>query len=266
MSLGECGLKERFIYGTLATAVFITLLLFGSYIFAGGILIMAIIGYVEFVRIYGLKLTFVAPWLGVLGLISIVVPWNDYDLHFLNFETTLWLLLLLLMGLTVLTKNRIKLAELAPLFLGVVYIGFGFHYMIEVRALGLFWALLVFTTIWGSDIGAYLFGGWFGKRKLWPKISPNKTWEGAIGGVATSLVIAFVFVLIDSEQLSWSMAIQIGIVASVLGQIGDLIQSAYKRSAGVKDAGNLIPGHGGILDRCDSWIIVFPFIYYFILT
>src|SRR5690606_2557638 len=118
--------------------------------------------------------------------------------------------------------------------------------------------LLAFCAIWASDIGAYFAGRTFGKRKLWPLISPNKTIEGAVGGILSSIIIGALFSVIFVNIISPLIGILIGLVAAVAGQMGDLIQSADKRIRNIKDIGKLLPGHGGILDRCDSWIIVFP--------
>lgn len=100
-----------------------------------------------------------------------------------------------------------------------------------------------------------------GKNKLWPAISPNKTVEGAVGGVLISMLIAIIFSIFAPEHLAIGRALLIGLSCAVMGQLGDLVQSAYKRAYGIKDSGTLLPGHGGILDRCDSWIIVFPFVH-----
>ncbi|MOA34727.1 Phosphatidate cytidylyltransferase [compost metagenome] len=133
--------------------------------------------------------------------------------------------------------------------------------MIDVRQMeqhGLFWTFLSFCCIWASDIGAYFVGRAIGKNKLWPSISPNKTVEGALGGVFMSLVVSVLFALFAPELVSVPKALLIGLLAAVAGQFGDLIQSAYKRVRDIKDTGKLLPGHGGVLDRCDSWLIVFP--------
>ncbi|MXO80058.1 phosphatidate cytidylyltransferase, partial [Paenibacillus sp. OT2-17] len=121
------------------------------------------------------------------------------------------------------------------------------------------------ACIWASDAGAYFVGKMAGKTKLWPAISPNKTVEGSIGGIVLALVIALVFAGLSGGLLPWGKAIGIGLSCAVVGQLGDLVQSAYKRVYGIKDSGNLLPGHGGILDRCDSWIVVFPFVHMLLL-
>uniref|UniRef100_UPI00047188FB phosphatidate cytidylyltransferase n=1 Tax=Paenibacillus zanthoxyli TaxID=369399 RepID=UPI00047188FB len=130
---------------------------------------------------------------------------------------------------------------------------------------GLFWTLLLLCCIWSSDAGAYFVGRALGRTKLWPAISPNKTVEGAVGGIVIAMVIALIFALISPDLLSFGRALVIGLASAVVGQLGDLVQSAYKRAYGIKDSGTLLPGHGGILDRCDSWIIVFPFVHIMML-
>jgi phosphatidate cytidylyltransferase len=128
--------------------------------------------------------------------------------------------------------------------------------------------LLPLLTTWASDIGAYAFGRVFGRNKLIPSISPGKTVEGAIGGLVASMVLswAFVqFVLRPTAHLGFKWypvgALVFGAIVSVAAQLGDLAESLLKREAGVKDSSNLLPGHGGILDRCDSLFFVLPVCY-----
>lgn len=139
------------------------------------------------------------------------------------------------------------------------------HCGIEAFAKRSFWTFLLLGSIWSSDAGAYFVGKLIGKNKLWPSISPNKTVEGALGGIAIAIVTSLVFAWASDGLLTWERAIFIGLAAAVVGQMGDLIQSAYKRIYNIKDSGNLLPGHGGILDRCDSWIVVFPFVHILML-
>jgi phosphatidate cytidylyltransferase len=121
-----------------------------------------------------------------------------------------------------------------------------------------------FILIWANDTGAYLAGVSFGRHKLFERISPKKTWEGFLGGVIIAVIIA----LLLSDWLGVVGRIQwvvISIIISITGTYGDLIESMLKRSTGVKDSGNIMPGHGGFLDRFDSAIISFPLVYLFIL-
>ncbi|WP_027382764.1 phosphatidate cytidylyltransferase [Epilithonimonas caeni] len=123
---------------------------------------------------------------------------------------------------------------------------------------------MLFVLIWSSDTFAYLTGKFFGKHKMAPKISPKKTWEGFAGGVLLTLILGF-FVEKYFPELRGNWMI-VGLLISIFAPLGDLVESQLKRSFAVKDSGNIIPGHGGVLDRLDSFIICAPVIYlYFIL-
>lgn len=122
----------------------------------------------------------------------------------------------------------------------------------------------LFILIWSSDTFAYIAGRFFGKHKMAPKISPKKTWEGFAGGVLLTLVLSF-FIQSYSEEMRGNWTV-VGVLVAVFAPLGDLVESQLKRSFGVKDSGNIIPGHGGILDRLDSFIICVPVVYlYFVL-
>tara|TARA_B100001540_G_C15777991_1_gene629592 strand:+ start:191 stop:1009 length:819 start_codon:yes stop_codon:yes gene_type:complete len=121
-----------------------------------------------------------------------------------------------------------------------------------------------YFVLWSNDTGAYLSGKAFGKHKLFERISPNKTWQGSIGGgllaIGISVLISFIFTTLPIWQ--W---IIIGIIISIFGSMGDLAESLFKRSMGVKDSGKIMPGHGGILDRFDGLLIASPFVFAFLL-
>ncbi|HVJ64799.1 MAG TPA: phosphatidate cytidylyltransferase [Bdellovibrionota bacterium] len=151
---------------------------------------------------------------------------------------------------------------------GIYYIAmvFGFVPLIAIKSDGhliLFFALLVVTCV---DTGSYMGGRMFGKRKLWPSISPGKTIEGFLGGLIAAIAAGVLFPLIAAKFFSSPIEMEkflLGaIVATPLAVAGDNIESLIKRGAGVKDSGGLIPGHGGILDRADSLLFVIPFFYY----
>lgn len=157
----------------------------------------------------------------------------------------------------------------APLF-GVGYLGFPLAFMTICPIERL--PLLVFALLWINDSGAYIVGSLTGKHKLCPSISPNKTWEGFIGGCILTLAGAFVFdrccsAFFGMEDVSLWMWLSIGASTCIFGTLGDLLESKIKRFYGVKDSGHWIPGHGGLLDRIDSFLIAFPatfFIIYFL--
>ena len=144
---------------------------------------------------------------------------------------------------------------------GIFYVGICCLSLVILRAdptEGLGLVLAFFSIIWATDIGAYLVGRTLGGPKLAPAISPNKTWSGAVGGLVSG--IAAGFVVASAMDLSYGAAtlIAMGAVISVMSQIGDLIESWWKRYFGVKDSGSIIPGHGGILDRIDGVLLASP--------
>jgi len=254
-------MKQRIVTGLLFGVFFIGLLIVGGPIYSSLVLLMAIIGLFEYSRMNKLSWSNPIHIISIVALLAFVFPYEHYGITWIADQTMIWLLMFMLFAFTVLSKNKYTIDEVAISFLGTVYLGFGFASMIEVRLLeinGLWWSILAFCVIWASDIGAYFFGRALGKHKLWPLISPNKTVEGAIGGVISSVIVAVIFAICAPELIEIWRAIVIGVVAAVTGQFGDLIQSAYKRVRGIKDMGNIMPGHGGIIDRTDSWIIVFP--------
>lgn len=251
------------ISGSFAAIAFLALLYVGDVWFTIAISILAVIGFYEFIRLFQLRMGNSASIIGLLAMLWVLFPriFNQLDI---SIAAWIWLVVFALLFTTVISKNRIHIQQAAVVFMGVFYIGIGFHAMTEVRAEGFVWALLIFICIWLTDTGAYLSGRWFGSRLLWPAISPKKTIEGAVGGAIVSIMTSVSFSqLYTSLELSLAKALLLGLLIAILAQAGDLIQSAYKRHAGVKDSGNLLPGHGGVLDRCDSWIIVFPFVLYF---
>ncbi|MHA6529222.1 phosphatidate cytidylyltransferase [Paenibacillus sp. BAC0078] len=259
-------MKQRLITGIVAGAVFLGLCLWGGWPYQMLLTAMALIGYYEFVKMMGIQPFSGTAIIGYLSVLCFMIPWELLGVsQVLSWEQGIWLLLLLFLLVTVFSKNKLDIKITALMFTGIVYIGMGFSYMAIARAAGdghgLVWTFLLLCCIWGSDAGAYFVGRSIGKNKLWPAISPNKTVEGALGGVLISIVIAIVFDLFVPDLLTLWRALLIGLSCAVLGQLGDLVQSAYKRVYGIKDSGSLLPGHGGILDRCDSWIIVFPFVH-----
>ena len=118
----------------------------------------------------------------------------------------------------------------------------------------------LFLFVWAGDSGAYLFGVRFGKHRLFERISPKKSWEGLLGGIVTALLIAWILTYVD--QYSFIVLGLLAIVVVISGTLGDLIESMFKRSIGVKDSGKFMPGHGGLLDRFDSILLASPAIYF----
>lgn len=150
---------------------------------------------------------------------------------------------------------------------GVLYISWTLGHLISLRLLANGQNLIFFVLIitWGVDTGAYYSGKLLGKHKLSPQISPGKTIEGAIGGVITCIGAAFLARWLFLTELRFNSTVLIGFILGIISQLGDLSESLLKRSAGFKDSGSIIPGHGGMLDRVDSLIFTVPAFYYFII-
>lgn len=125
--------------------------------------------------------------------------------------------------------------------------------------------LTILLLAWIGDTGAYFAGRFLGKHKLYPEVSPKKTWEGAVGGLAGSVAAVAVMKVVRLHDLSWLDVVLIAVPGGILGQLGDLVESLIKRSVGVKDSGALLPGHGGMLDRIDAVLFIAPYVYLYLL-
>jgi phosphatidate cytidylyltransferase len=149
--------------------------------------------------------------------------------------------------------------------LGILYIGWMFSYLILIREFTAHGAYLFFLiiSIWACDTSAYLTGTYFGRVKLSPYISPKKTVEGAVSGFIISIVAAYIFSMFTG--MNSIHAVILGVIIGLVGQISDLVESLIKRDVGVKDSSNIVPGHGGVLDRMDSFILTAPIMYYYLV-
>ena len=151
------------------------------------------------------------------------------------------------------------------MLLGVVYAGFLPTLLLHLRNLpeGRGWFLMLLAIVWLADTGAYFTGRAFGRHKMYPAVSPGKSWEGAVGGLAASVGGAFLAKAFFLQFLTPVEILILAIPAGALGQMGDLCESLIKRAYGVKDSGHSIPGHGGVLDRFDAIFFAAPVVYFF---
>lgn len=174
-------------------------------------------------------------------------------------QTGITLLLMLAAGTWYVLTPRASISDAAITVFGAAYTGLLFSSVVVIRAsyLGTEGALLtlgVMGSVWVNDATAYIFGSQFGKHKMAPRISPNKSWEGFAGGLLGSCLTWIALYALKVCGISLPLALIGGLVCGVSGVIGDLFESRLKRAVGVKDSGNLIPGHGGLLDRSDSML------------
>jgi phosphatidate cytidylyltransferase len=270
-------------------------ILIGSLFWGGGmpfvalVTLAAFLGLAEFYR--GCETRSIRPlaWMGfpaVALFLASAVPWVATRLG-AWLELALAALVLLGLILDLARSKRAPVADLGATLLGVFYVGWLFRYMILLRVEGAalvatmsggaapgaagpaatgsdfaggWLVLFVLFITWACDTGAYFVGRAWGRRKLAPVLSPGKTVEGALGGLAASLAMAAALGL--ALRFEIAPLLVLGTIAGTLGQVGDLCESAIKRELGLKDFGSLLPGHGGILDRCDSLLFTAPAIYY----
>lgn len=251
-----------FIMGTIVLSCIIwgglaLLLLLGFMLFAGSREYVKILNHKGFYP--SLKVIYITQ-----AILAAVVYFKRFDLVAIT-------LTICAMGsfMWVLFKGRQPyIANVATTLLGMVYCGWFPLHLIFLRDLscdkydsGLGFVVLMFISILLTDIGCYYIGSKFGKHKLAPVISPNKTIEGSIGGAFFAIIGAMVIGLYLGVQ--WYIALLAGLICTIFAQIGDLSESLIKRDAGVKDSGTSLPGHGGFLDRTDSFILTIPIMYYF---
>jgi phosphatidate cytidylyltransferase len=195
------------------------------------------------------------PFGYVAGLLVLLLPGKD--------GTFFVLIAILAMSLALRSREMAQaLPEAAAVLLGVAYVFGSLRCAVELRAISPYWTFFALSLNWVGDIAALYIGRSFGRHKLAPRVSPAKSWEGSIGSTAASVIYgAFYFPpLLPTAPLA--AALGLTVVANIAGQLGDLCESAIKRGAGVKDSGNLLPGHGGWLDRVDSSLFALPVVYF----
>lgn len=216
-------------------------------------------------------------WLSVLcglllALMLFLMPEYHYDVNQPLVEGALWasfgwwiaaLLLVLTYPASAAFWRNSKTLRLifgmltiVPFFWGMLALRV-WHYADDHYS-GALWLLYVMILVWGADSGAYMFGKMFGKHKLAPKVSPGKTWQGFFGGLVTAAAISWAYGWWAQLDVTPAVLLVCSVVAALASVLGDLTESMFKREAGIKDSGNLIPGHGGILDRIDSLTAAVP--------
>lgn len=254
-------MKTRTITGIVALVLLLPFVWYGSWPLVLGACIMGVIGVSEFFRMKKKRFLSMTGLLTSIITIFIILPKDYFD--FLPEDLGIWHLYfvfgMMLLVMTVLSNNEFTYDDAGGFLLAALYVGNGFHYFIRTAEMGFLTVVFVLFTLWATDIGAYILGVRFGKHKLAPIISPNKSIEGSVGGMVSSIVVAIIYTNFHNpEQFTLAVVIILAILISIVGQLGDLTESAFKRYFGVKDSGKILPGHGGILDRFDSMLFVMP--------
>ncbi len=258
-------MKTRLITAIIGLIIVVPIIIYGGLPFVLAAYLLGTVGLFELVRMYKPKEVFLYLVFSVIFLWLLIYPSemiNIFSVELAKYQIIL-IMLLFLLSLTVFTKNKFNFTDAGFLVLSIIYLGLSFYYLIEVRMSGLHYILFILFVIWSTDSGAYFLGKSLGKRKLWPEISPNKTVGGALGGIFMAILVGIVFQLIYPFEISMMSIILLSILISIVGQLGDLVASGFKRIYQVKDAGKLFPGHGGVLDRLDSLVFVLLVLYAF---
>jgi phosphatidate cytidylyltransferase len=208
--------------------------------------------------------------LGMLAAFAVAVLVGLHCLGFIPFKYV-WLIIpffALIFIVSLYQKSRLPFNDIAYTLLGIMYACIPFVFFVALGFIqGVYnhYIPLGFLIIlWANDTGAYLSGRSFGKQKLFERISPNKTWEGFIGGVLFAMLIALNLAQYFGSLQKWEWVTMAAIIG-VFGTLGDLVESMLKRSLGVKDSGSILPGHGGLLDRFDGLLIAAPLVFLFLL-
>ena len=202
----------------------------------------------------------------VWAVLFITRPHVTSDIYYLLLWITLLVLPLII--LLLLPKRKAIFTTWTLVIGGVLYVGLLLSYLVDLRLeAGRNWVFLALFATFGSDTMAYFIGKAFGRHRMAPRVSPGKTWEGAAAGLTGAVAVSLLFTIDWPLQLpiSYGEAVLLGVLISVFGQLGDLVESMFKRYAGVKESGSLMPGHGGLLDRMDSILFagVTVHVYYF---
>ncbi len=243
-------------------------------VLAAAAMVLGLYEFYVLARRKDMKPDVVAGYLGGAALFTIFF-FSSPDLlqNRLDLQTIILVIIALTIGTLIAATLRgapfdKMIASSGVTILGVLYVVFLGSHLVAVRtgfpdALSADLLSFFFLVLMGSDIAAYYTGRAIGKHKLAPSISPGKTWEGLVGGFVAALVLAVAAHFVFFRELPLRWALPLAAVMTVLGVLGDLTESALKRGAGAKDAANLLPGHGGILDRLDSLLFNAPLLYYF---
>jgi phosphatidate cytidylyltransferase len=252
--------------------IIVFLVLTGGLPFVGLVLFINLLAQNEFYKLTELKQMLPLKLLGLLSTVLITFSFYKFGIE------RLWLIIIVLFYVTLLielfrNKGSATL-NISGTTWGFFYptVFFSFHVLIRElpKSLGLDyaaggrWILFMLVTIWVCDTAAYFLGSAIGKYKLYSRVSPNKTVEGAIAGFISAIITAYIFHISLIKLLSLFDCLIIGVIVGIMSQVGDLVESLFKRDVGVKDTSGILPGHGGFLDRFDAPLFVSPLVYLYL--
>jgi len=261
--------KTRLLSGILLVIIALITIITGGDVLFGTILLISLIGMTEIYKVLEIE----KKELGFVGYAAAVVYFALIRFGLTEWVTALGIgFLILIMAVYVFTYPKFRSEHVTLAFFGLFYVAFMLSYVYQIRMLeqGAFLVWLVFLCSWGCDTCAYCVGVTMGKHKMAPVLSPKKSVEGGIGGVVGAALLGAIYAVAinrfapgaNADALQYALICGVG---GMISQVGDLAASAIKRNHDIKDYGNLIPGHGGIMDRFDSVIFTAPMIYFLII-
>jgi phosphatidate cytidylyltransferase len=270
---------KRIVTGIILALLTIAIVLFGPwYVLVAAQVLFAVLGLWEFFRLAEAGGFSTLRWPGyafalALSLVPLRATMGYTGLPIPGYLISSWMvavsgLFLAVMMVAAMGSSKALshyLGTVAATFSGPIYIAVPLALLVSVWMSydGPYRVLFALIVIWAGDTAAYFVGRYFGRRKLAPRISPNKTWEGTVASLAAALLVAVAAGLWSTGTDSWWEPLPLAAALNVAGQLGDLAESALKRSAGVKDSSTLIPGHGGVLDRIDALLFAAPVLWYY---
>lgn len=272
MALGNTA--TRIIVSIIAIPLILGVCIFGGIPFLIFTLGIALISFWEFSEMSKKKSANPNFIIGAILISAILL--NTY-FNFIDFQILVIFGSVILLLYELFRNKNSAILNVGVTLLGLFYIGLFANSILEIReyfytesfyAEGGMLIISILVSIWVCDSAAFFLGSAFGKHKLFPRVSPNKSWEGAIAGFVFAIIAMLAAKALVLDVISNSDAIVIGIIVGTIGQLGDLVESLMKRDAGVKDSSALIPGHGGIFDRFDSLLLTAPvvhiYLYFFV--
>lgn len=262
--------RTRLLSGIVLVALALFLIITGGNVLLVSTCVISLIGQMELYRVFKINKTFV----GALGYIFTCLYYVDLAFPFVpSMEILFLFFLILLLAAFVLRYPKYHSTQIMAAFFGIFYVSVMLSFIYQTREIanGKYIVWLIFLCSWGCDTCAYCVGVLFGKHKMSPVLSPKKSVEGAVGGVAGAFLLTLLYSYIFRIQMNIGMReiLILGLISAagaLISMIGDLAASAIKRNYDIKDYGKLIPGHGGILDRFDSVIITAPIVYFLATT
>lgn len=264
-------LVSRVLVALVGIPLIVALCLIGKTPFLIFVLLLGLLAFYEFSGMMKHKNSYTNRIIGSISVLLLIL--NEYS-NFIDYHI-FFLLIILALLLSELFRNKSSaINNLGSTLLGIFYIGFFAASILNLREFyntsaftysqGGYLILAILVSIWLCDSAAYFIGSAYGLHKLMPRVSPKKSWEGAIAGFIFAVIGMIAAKSLVLDFLTTANAIVIGIIVGLFGQIGDLVESLIKRDANVKDSSAIIPGHGGIFDRFDSLLFTAPIVYLYL--